>query len=288
MLALNEGAPAHRGDLGADEPRHQFAHGARVGDHVRVHRDDDLRAGREDRPVYGLALAQVLGVAHHRDAPVDLRRPQCPDVAVVGGTVVHHHHLELFPGIILLRQAEDGAVDALALVVDGHDDGDRRFERRILPVDGLSAHAAQEWSEDVTIHQDEQAQQLNRQKVHRHFRLAPLPTRSLVGFRTTPPPLPERGWNVRRARTKGKGLPALVAPGAVPESVRPERRGAADQGAGWISRTLSQRKSTSSALSHRKVAIGPPQAMGIPGALAPQALPSPPKVPSSVMSYTFD
>src|SRR5207244_11584454 len=50
-LALDEGAPAYRGDLGADEARHQLAYRPRVGDDVRVHRNDDLRAGRADRAV---------------------------------------------------------------------------------------------------------------------------------------------------------------------------------------------------------------------------------------------
>src|SRR5438445_11018455 len=95
------------------------------------------------------------------------------------------------------------------------------------------------------------------------------PRPALVGFRTTPPPLLERGRNVRRQATKGKGLPAL-------RRLRFERKVGRFGTAYWISRTLSQRKSTSSALSQRKAAIGPPQVIGIAGALAPHALASPP------------
>src|SRR5712671_63404 len=98
---------------------------------------------------------------------------------------------------------------------------------------------------------------------------------SEVSLRSTASPLPERGWNVRRRPTKGKGLPALGRPD-------PSGTVLTANAAYWISRTLSQRKSTSSALSQRKVAIGPPQVIGIPAALAPHELASPPKDPSSV------
>ena len=51
-----------------------------------------------------------------------------------------------------------------------------------------------------------------------------------------------------------------------------------------ISRTLSHLKSTSEALSQRKVARGPPQVMGMASTEPPQFLAPPPIWPESVVS----
>src|SRR5690349_12896692 len=51
-----------------------------------------------------------------------------------------------------------------------------------------------------------------------------------------------------------------------------------------ISRTLSHLKSTSEALSQRKVASGPPQVMGMASTAPPQFVASPPIWPESVTS----
>jgi len=101
-------------------------------------------------------------------------------------------------------------------------------------------------------------------------RMRPWPLGTSPGFST--------GQRCRTGHEKGAGRVEIPAPRPSSQVVRERPTYSV------ISRTLSHLKSTSVALSQRKVAMGPPQVMGMASTAPPQCEASPPSWPESVTS----
>jgi len=112
------------------------------------------------------------------------------------------------------------AVDALALVVDGQDDGESRLERILpSPFSFPSLSLSSFLFLCLTIPHCRAGTTVEPAKGHRQLRIEKITNRTIVGF---PPPspssLPSLVWNLLSGQLdEGPGLNAIVATWSGPE-----------------------------------------------------------------------